>query len=152
VILHNAIGEPCAAEYGHGAGTVVAITGPAGFYNYFDSALGLWLNTSSYCLGICGGGGSVGADEEPAGFALGRAYPNPFNPSTTLAFQLEETAQVQLQVWNLAGGLVATLVDGVVERGSHEVEFDGSQLASGVYVATLSDGRRMESSKLVLVK
>jgi hypothetical protein len=153
VILNNANGDPCAAEYAHGAGTVVAITAPAGaYYPNFDGPWGLWLNTAAYSLSICNGGGVVDAREQASSFELGAAYPNPFNPSTTIAFRLDETAAVELAVWNLAGERVATLVEGLVERGAHEVVFDASRLSSGVYISTLRSGARLESSKLVLVK
>ena len=95
---------------------------------------------------------TVNADEQPLAFSLGQAVPNPFNPSTTIAFSVAETAAASLTVYDLAGHAVATLVDGFVEAGSHSVVFDGSQLASGVYVYTLQSGASVQSQKMVLVK
>jgi hypothetical protein len=74
----------------------------------------------------------------PLAFELGANYPNPFNPSTTLRYALPAAGQVQLEVYNLMGQRLATLVDGVRPAGYHEVLFDGSALASGVYVYRVS--------------
>jgi hypothetical protein len=74
----------------------------------------------------------------PLAFELGANYPNPFNPSTTLGYALPAAGQVQLEVYNLMGQRLATLVDGVRPAGYHEVLFDGSALASGVYVYRVS--------------
>ena len=85
-------------------------------------------------------------------FSLGAAVPNPFNPSTTIAYSVAQTGTASLKVYDLAGQVVATLVDGMVEAGSHSVVFDGSQLASGVYFYTLQAGDFVQSQKMVLVK
>lgn len=71
---------------------------------------------------------TVSADERPAGFALAPAYPNPFNPTTTIRFSLEESALATLAVFDLTGAKVATLVDGLTSRGEHSVVFDASQI------------------------
>jgi hypothetical protein len=74
----------------------------------------------------------------PLAFELGANYPNPFNPSTTLGYALPAAGQVQLQVYNLMGQHLATLVDGVRPAGYHEVLFDAGNLASGVYFYRVS--------------
>ena len=74
----------------------------------------------------------VGADERPMAHGLGANYPNPFNPATTISFQMAETGQATLSVHNLAGETVATLWNGLAERGTHEVVFDASALPSGL--------------------
>jgi hypothetical protein len=78
-----------------------------------------------------------GEVEGPAGFVLQQNYPNPFNPSTTIRYGLPERAHVQLSVFNTLGQQVATLVDADVDAGYHEVQFDASRLASGVYLYQL---------------
>jgi len=95
---------------------------------------------------------NVGAEETPAAFALSQNVPNPFNPVTSISFTLAEAGQASLKVFDLAGREVATLVSGVLERGAHSVEFDGANLASGVYVYTLQAGATVESRKMVLMK
>jgi hypothetical protein len=94
----------------------------------------------------------VGANETPAVFALAEAYPNPFNPSTTLSYSVPENQEVTLNVYNTSGQLVKTLVNGMVERGEHKVVFDASDLASGVYVYTLKSATQSAMHKMVLVK
>ena len=98
------------------------------------------------------GQGTVGADDGPVAFALEEAKPNPFNPSTTISYSLAQTGPATLTVHNMAGQLVATLVDGLQERGAHEVSFDGSQLPSGLYVARLKTENGEVAQKLLLTK
>jgi len=94
----------------------------------------------------------VEADERPVAFALLGNVPNPFNPVTTLRFQLAETASVRLSVVDLAGREVALLSQGLRSRGEHQVVFDASALPSGVYLARLLAGGRTEMHKMMLVK
>lgn len=94
----------------------------------------------------------VAAAEQPAGFALGEGVPNPFNPSTTLSYSVPETEFATLSVFNTKGQLVKTLVNGLVQRGAHKVVFDAGELASGVYICTLTTATRSAARKLVLVK
>jgi hypothetical protein len=97
-------------------------------------------------------GASAGTEDRPQGFALEANWPNPFNPATTLAFTLAETTEARLSVYNLAGTKVATLVDGLAAAGSHQVNFDASNLASGVYFYTLEAAGMSETRKMVLQK
>ncbi|MCA9784022.1 MAG: spondin domain-containing protein [Candidatus Delongbacteria bacterium] len=96
---------------------------------------------------------AVSATEDiPANFSLAPAWPNPFNPSTTLAFSLAETAPVRLAVYNLAGQQVALLQDGLLSGGEHRVVFDATGLASGMYLASLNSGGQVQTQRLVLIK
>jgi hypothetical protein len=79
-------------------------------------------------------------------------YPNPFNPTTALSYQLSADSHVKLEVFDISGRLVATLVDGWREAGAHELTFDGSGLPSGIYLARLKAGEDGLSRKLVLLK
>jgi len=98
-------------------------------------------------------GGQVGANDlAPTQFALGAAYPNPFNPSTTINFDLPQSELVSLTVYNLSGQVVRELANGQFNTGRHQVVFDASDLASGVYLYTLKAGSFTESQKMVLVK
>ena len=75
--------------------------------------------------------------EAPNEFVLDAAYPNPFNPSTTIRFSLPESAQVRLVVFDVLGREVRVLVDGTREAGTHEVVFDASDLPGGTYLYRL---------------
>jgi len=80
------------------------------------------------------------------------AYPNPFNPTTTLSFELPVAMNVNLSVFDITGRLVSELVNGFHTEGSYEVVFDGYQSASGIYIYSFKAGEFSETGKLVLVK
>ncbi len=88
----------------------------------------------------------------PDAFWLSQNYPNPFNPSTTIRYGLPNKTTVQLSVFNTLGQQVAQLVNGDMEAGYHEVRFDGSKLASGVYLYRMQAGSYVETRKLLLVR
>ncbi|MCS7053567.1 MAG: T9SS type A sorting domain-containing protein [Ignavibacterium sp.] len=85
-------------------------------------------------------------------FELSQNYPNPFNPSTTINFSIAERSNVSLKVYDMLGKEVATLVDEVKEAGQHTVNFNASNLASGIYVYKLVAGNFTASKKMVLMK
>lgn len=88
----------------------------------------------------------------PRDFRLEQNHPNPFNPATTIRYSVARTGPVRLQVFNLPGQLVATLVDEVKSTGEHHVKFDASNLPSGVYFYRLLANQKSLSRKMVLAK
>jgi Secretion system C-terminal sorting domain/WD40-like Beta Propeller Repeat len=80
------------------------------------------------------------------------AYPNPFNPSTTLRYELPAAAQVQLAMFDVLGRRVALLVDGRVDSGVHEVRFDAANLPSGVYLYRMQASGVVYSGRVMLIK
>jgi uncharacterized delta-60 repeat protein len=88
----------------------------------------------------------------PARFGLDQNHPNPFNPATTIGYQLKTASYATLKVYDIAGRLVVTLVDGWRQAGSHSITFDGSRLASGVYLVRLEAGGFTATQKMVLLK
>ncbi len=92
------------------------------------------------------------AVEHAGDFALQGNWPNPFNPSTTIAFSAAETGPVQLSVYDLQGRLVSTLVDGMVARGEHSVIFDAAGLSSGTYLYRLESAAGIETRRMTLIK
>ncbi|HEX9006498.1 MAG TPA: T9SS type A sorting domain-containing protein, partial [Bacteroidota bacterium] len=92
------------------------------------------------------------AGEHPLGFSLSQNYPNPFNPSTTIRFGLPERSRVVLTVSNMLGQQVARLVDGELGAGYHEIRFDASGLASGVYFYQLRAGGFVQSKRFLLLR
>jgi hypothetical protein len=88
----------------------------------------------------------------PLQFDLAQNYPNPFNPSTTIRFQLPRASHVTLTVYDVLGREVSVLVNEGKDAGVHEVKFDGSNLASGVYFNRLQAGEFVQIRKLVLLR
>jgi photosystem II stability/assembly factor-like uncharacterized protein len=92
------------------------------------------------------------ANNTPSEFRLNQNYPNPFNPSTVISWQLSTASEVELTVYNILGSKVATLVRGHQNPGNHAYQFDGSDLASGVYYYQLVAGEFKQVRKMVLIK
>ena len=80
------------------------------------------------------------------------SYPNPFNPETILTYSIANPSHVKLDVYSITGQKVATLVDGTMSAGEHSVQFDGSNLASGIYLYRFTSKRFEKTGKMILVK
>ncbi len=85
-------------------------------------------------------------------FELSQNYPNPFNPTTTISFTLPDAGNVKLSVYNLLGQEVQILVNGFMESGSHSVNFDASNLNSGIYLYKLEANGFTQTRKMTLIK
>ncbi len=163
----------------HSGGNADDITGwypddlaPAGDLDAFlgEDMAGAWTLTVSdhagwdtgtlnaWCLNLGFAGGiTTGAEDLPAVLSLGKNYPNPFNPQTTIGFALPRAGEVSLAVFDLRGRLVSKLVDGELAAGRHEVVWRGQdargrRLASGTYVYRLTADGQTVSEKMLLVK
>jgi flagellar hook assembly protein FlgD len=90
--------------------------------------------------------------QKPLTYSLEQNYPNPFNPATTIRYATPKAGYVKLEVYNLMGQKVATLVGGEQEAGYHDVRFDASNLASGLYFYRLQSGDFNQTRKLQLIK
>lgn len=88
----------------------------------------------------------------PNEYALKQSYPNPFNPTTTIKFQQPRGGNVKLKVFDALGIEIVTLVDEYKPAGSYEIEFNASNLPSGIYFYQLSAGNFIEVRKMVLLK
>ena len=86
------------------------------------------------------------------GFYLENNFPNPFNPSTTIRYQIPEDGMVTLKVFNILGSEVKTLVNEVKTKGRYEIVFDASQLASGLYIYEITSGSYKASKKMTVIK
>jgi len=88
----------------------------------------------------------------PEDFEIQSIYPNPFNPLTTIQFSLDLYSNVNLNLFDIRGKLVETLVDELLQPGIHEIQWNGQNYASGVYFAKLVQGGRTDVQKLILLK
>jgi uncharacterized protein (DUF1501 family) len=95
---------------------------------------------------------SVAGSDVPREFELMQNYPNPFNPSTTIRFTLPRTTPVNLEVYDMLGRRVRSLVETEMGAGTHQVTFDATGLASGSYVYRIQTGEFSESKRLMYVK
>jgi len=143
---------------------------PLGFYNYiaycgdYPSTV---IDSSFFELEVIAGP-STGAGEAgwvltgsflegdfadlPSEFALLSNYPNPFNASTVISYELPVSRDVKLEVYNLFGQKVATLVDGQQEAGYRSVTWDATEISSGVYFYKLTAGDYTETKRMMLIK
>jgi hypothetical protein len=88
----------------------------------------------------------------PTEFNLYQNYPNPFNPSTTISYSIPKTNIVVLKVYDMLGSEVAVLVNKEQSQGSYKIEFDGTDLASGIYFYQIQTKDFVETKKMSLLK
>jgi hypothetical protein len=88
----------------------------------------------------------------PRTFSLSQNYPNPFNPKTTFTYALTKNELVLLELFNVAGQKVGTLVNELQRPGTYKIEFDASDLAAGAYFYRMTAGKSTETKKMLLVK
>jgi hypothetical protein len=88
----------------------------------------------------------------PLYYKMSQNYPNPFNPSTTIKFDLPKTSDVRLEVYNLAGQIVQTIINKKIPAGSHQVEFNAHNLSSGVYYYRIHVGEFQDVKKMILLR
>ena len=91
-------------------------------------------------------------DEVPDEFSLNQNYPNPFNPTSTISFGIPKAGEVRLEVYNMLGQKVSTLIDQKMQAGWHSVQFDASGLSSGTYIYRIQSGSFVQTEKMMLIK
>jgi uncharacterized protein (DUF1501 family) len=103
-------------------------------------------------LGFLNVSTNTSSNSKPFAFKLHQNYPNPFNPSTNIQFTLPASVNVRLQVFNIQGQLIQTLIDGNVPAGQQNIRFDGSNLSNGTYMYRLETPYGAASRKMTLIK
>ena len=93
----------------------------------------------------------------PMAYELMQNYPNPFNPSTSIVFSLPETGHISLNIYDISGRLVSTLVDGTLDNGVHNVMWNGTDMngelvSAGVYIYALESADMVMTKKMILMK
>lgn len=91
-------------------------------------------------------------NSSPEGYELKQNYPNPFNPSTKISFSIQDAGMTTLKIYDMAGKEVAQLVNGTMNAGTYEYNFDGAGLSSGIYFYTLQSGEFTQTKKMNLIK
>jgi hypothetical protein len=165
VLLAPVIGSTTAAQIGLGPGVFAGGGGVmsggewAAVGTIGQSVIGRSIGTSYAAnAGFWGDGGAIlGVDDRvtpglPAEFALLQNYPNPFNPSTIIKFEVPRSTEVRLSVFDVLGREVLVLMNERRDAGVHEVKFDASNLASGVYLYRLQAGDFVSTKKLLLLR
>ncbi len=89
---------------------------------------------------------------KPTVYALKQNYPNPFNPTTNISFDLPKESTVQLQIYDIQGKLVSTLVNERMDEGTHSVSYNSSGLPSGVYFYRLQTDEFTDIKRMLLLK
>jgi hypothetical protein len=109
---------------------------------------GVWRRTLSQLISSA----PTSSTTLPAISLLAQNFPNPFNPSTTIKYELRQAVHVKLTVYDILSREVSVLVNDGRDAGVHEVNFDGSNLASGVYFYRLQAGDYVATKRLLLLK
>ena len=122
-------------------GTTVGSTGVSGL-------LAITMRTDSIVVSI----NEQAPATVPESYVLAQNYPNPFNPSTQIEFALPKASHVKLEIYNVMGELITTLVDGTRQAGHYSARFDATGLASGLYFYRLQAGEFVDTKKLLLLK
>ncbi len=107
---------------------------------------------SRFLLSIKPGTDKKAEDELPNTIKLNPNYPNPFNLTTNISYELTEQAEVSLTIWNMIGQKVTTLVEGSQEAGEHTEIWNANSMPSGMYIAQLEVGGRVYIRKMTLIK
>ena len=94
----------------------------------------------------------TGVEKLPAEFVLNTNFPNPFNPTTTIGYQLPIESDVELSIFDMNGKTIATLIKANMASGYYEVNWDASGLSSGIYFYRLIAGDFIKTNKMLLMK
>lgn len=113
-----------------------------------ESGDGIWANVLDFNNPVT----SIDDNLLPNEFSLSQNYPNPLNPTTTISYNLPESQNIKLQVFDITGRLVETLVNGYKEAGHWEHTWDASMQSSGIYIYRLTYGDKQISRKMVVLK
>ena len=140
---------PYGSEYRLIWKVMLTAAGPLGRWVYYISAQNGTVLGGYNAFDFEGNtGGAAIADS----YFLSQNYPNPFNPTTTISYQLPEASAVTLTVFNVAGQEVALLIDGPVNAGYHTVQWDASDMASGIYFYRIQAGNFADMKRMVVIK
>ena len=156
IIVEQVEGEWMTIGFKDGAGT----TAIPQHYSYYDDISDIQASSFVYRLKQIDYNGSFEYSEEvivnnsvtPDEYFLSQNYPNPFNPSTTISYSISEMEFVTLKVYDFLGSEVAILVDEEKPAGTYKVEWNATDIPSGVYFYKLQTNGFIETKKMMLLK
>ncbi|MFC2085244.1 T9SS type A sorting domain-containing protein [Bacteroidota bacterium] len=124
--------------------------------NFIDSETG-WAVGGNKILKTTTGGITTSVEETETksvmdNFCLSQNYPNPFNPSTKIQYSVPQNSNVIIRVFNILGNEIETLVNEEKPTGIYEIEFNASNLASGIYFYQLNVGKCISTKKMALIR
>ena len=123
------------------------------FSSYGDESVGIYPKVEESLFTLTVYYTLLGTEDNiPITFGINSVYPNPFNPETVIKYSIENQSEVSLQIFNINGQLVETLLHQNQESGYHEVIWDATNYSSGVYIARLTSGDSIQNQKLTLLK
>lgn len=114
----------------------------------FGYRAGFWYQSNDFITSL----EQIQSELLPKEFRLGQNYPNPFNPITTISYNLPKTSDARIEIFNILGQRVATLINERKTAGYHTVDFDGTRFSSGVYLYQIQAGEYIAVKKMVLMK
>ena len=142
------IGASCEGEVTNTASiTSSSLPDPTDAFNLFDQPA-LANNSDKATFTVS----TTGRVLDGSRFALGANYPNPFNPSTLIPFSLAASSEVSIKVYDLLGRTVATLVEGSLSAGVHEVVFEAGHLPTGMYLLRMDVAGKVYTQRITLMK
>jgi hypothetical protein len=139
-----------------GDSLIIFINFQPGAVERYTGNLTLFTNKGMYLQVLCGKGvltlDSNNIESTAMDYSLGQNYPNPFNPTSTIKYQIPERGFITLNVYDVLGNEVVTIVNEEKPIGSYEVEFDGANLSSGIYYYRMRARDFVDTKKLILLK
>lgn len=132
--------------------TAPSTTGPQTLYATGCSSKAQWNFATNYTVNVTSATDVKNDNINPNEFKLYSNYPNPFNPSTKIQFSIPANNYVTLKVYDISGREVASLVNSQMNAGQHVINFDASNLSSGIYYYKLSAGNFTQTNKMILMK
>ncbi|HWA07680.1 MAG TPA: T9SS type A sorting domain-containing protein, partial [Ignavibacteria bacterium] len=124
---------------------------------YLNDNTGYVCGNNGVILKTTNGGGAIitginNTGSFPSEYKLEQNYPNPFNPNTTIDFSIPENGLTRLEVIDINGRSVYTIIDQYLNKGSYSASFNGSDIASGIYYYRLTSNNFSKTNKMILLK
>ena len=132
--------------------TAPAATGPQTIYATGCSSKAQWNFAANFTVNVTSASDVKNESSYPSEFKLLQNYPNPFNPTTKIQYSIPASGYVSLKIFDAVGKEIITLVNSENNAGKHTIDFNASNLASGIYYCKLSSANFSQTTKMILMK